>query len=365
MKHAETKNVLMYTAITTHADGTQDIKMILADSAKEAHEIVTAENGDTVRVYANTTDEHGIMYGYGIYRGALSVAKRCAERTYSGTDTQNSILADLKATNAKAGLKTTDEYVHSLVSKMCADAQDYHAKAYEAIITSIARGESIDEQYHNAFLAINSHIMENRRIHNNETSLDFIMNENGDIVSLSVFVAHLINENDSVIPSESLKLTDAQSAELRGAIVNAYNTLSPTQKQITRYLVKGYSQSLIATKMRRTPENICEHVTKIRAHVLESIKTNAPQYMHVMSLAKIEAEIIETAKKRTADRHKNTDKRKQQNAEKMRRYRERKQTEKLMLQNRGHANTPDIHVTPKYVEEYRKRERAKKQAGNK
>ena len=326
IERAEAERKLNFIVITETADGKTLTSTITATSAREAHEVTEKTDGSIVRIYADTADADG----YGIMRGALSVARRCADRTNAGTDTQKRILDDLNTANGKASNSGSAVYLFSLLGKMGADAQDYHAKAYEAIIQSMARGESIDEQYHSAFTAVNTHIMKSRKASKAECSTEYIQDCNGDIISLGTFTARLLNADDRYTPTESNDLTAEEAEHLGRVLSECYSRMTATQKQIVRYLAKGYSQKRIAEKMGRERVTIQGHVDVIRKKTLDHITETAPEFLALIH----SAEIRDKHAIRQTDRHTDTPDRRKQNAEKQRRYRERKKLEAMMKNNR-------------------------------
>ena len=324
IERAEAERKLRFIVITETADGKTLTSTITATSAREAHEVTEKPDGSIVRIYADTADADG----YGIMRGALSVARRCADRTNAGTDTQKRILDDLNTANGKASNSGSAVYLFSLLGKMGADAQDYHAKAYEAIIQSMARGESIDEQYHNAFIAVNTHIMKSRSASKAECSTEYIQDCNGDIISLGTFTARLLNADDRYTPTENNDLTAEEAEHLGRVLSECYSRMTATQKQIVRYLAKGYSQKRIAEKMGRARETVKDHIDIIRKKTFDHITETAPEFLALV-------DVVGLTEKRT-DRHtdKSKSKHAERNAEYCRQYRERKKLEAMMKNNR-------------------------------
>lgn len=305
---------MLYTIIITHADGTQTRTSTNATNTKTAHENAQplAPDGATVRVYPTTQDEHGNINAYAVMRGALQVAKKSAEKTLSrtgGTETQQRIANELTGANARAGQPNAEAlgatYILDMVARLSADSQDIFSCAYNGILTAINDGADISEQYHNAYLTINAHIMAQRSATEYETSTEFIEESGGHLVAVSSYIARIIKNGERYTP------TDAETADKLGAVLSACAVaLTPRQKEIAILTARGYSQRQICDKLNiKAVETVNEHLTHIRKKYLAYITENAPEFLHLIKSAQVNA--VKT------DRHKN-------NAERMREYRKRK-----------------------------------------
>lgn len=305
---------MLYTIIITHADGTQTRTSTNATNTKTAHENAQplAPDGATVRVYPTTQDEHGNINAYAVMRGALQVAKKSAEKTLSrtgGTETQQRIANELTGANARAGQPNAEAlgatYILDMVARLSADSQDIFSCAYNGILTAINDGADISEQYHNAYLTINAHIMAQRSATEYETSTEFIEESGGHLVAVSSYIARIIKNGERYTPM------DAETADKLGAVLSACAVaLTPRQKEIAILTARGYSQRQICDKLNiKAVETVNEHLTHIRKKYLAYITENAPEFLHLIKSAQVNA--VKT------DRHKN-------NAERMREYRKRK-----------------------------------------
>lgn len=320
---------MQYTIIITHADGTQTHASTNATNAKTAHEWAQhlATDGATVRAYPTTQDEHGNINAYAVLRGALQVAKKSAEKAISngGTDTQYRICNELTGANARAGQNGAEErgtaYILDITARLSADSQAIFSDAYSGILDGINDGADITEQYHNAYLTINASIMAQRSASIYELSTEFIEEQGGALVAINSYIARILNNGERYTPTNNGEL-DADTIERLGrALSGAAIALTPRQKDIVKYLAGGCSQRYTAKKLNiKNVATINEHLTRIRKIYLEYFTENAPELLYL-----IDCQAVENAK---TDRHANTDERRRANAEKQRRYRERKKAER-------------------------------------
>lgn len=312
---------MLYTIIITHADGTQTRTSTNATNTKTAHENAQplAPDGATVRVYPTTQDEHGNINAYAVMRGALQVAKKSAEKTLSrtgGTETQQRIANELTGANARAGQPHAEQlgatYILDMVARLSADSQDIFSCAYDGILTAINDGADITEQYHNAYLTINAHIMAQRSATEYETSTEFIEENGGHLVAVSSYIARIIKNGERYTPTDT-ETMDAETADKLGAVLSACAVaLTPRQKEITILTARGYSQRQIADKLNiKSVKTVAEHLTSIRKKYLDYITENAPEFLTLIN----SAQVSETTKKAHRNKH---------NAEYYREYRARK-----------------------------------------
>ena len=316
---------MLYTIIITHADGTQTRTSTNATNTKTAHENAQplAPDGATVRVYPTTQDEHGNINAYAVMRGALQVAKKSAEKTLSrtaGTETQQRIANELTGANARAGQRHAEElgatYILDMIARLSADSQDIFSCAYDGILTAINDGADITEQYHNAYLTINAHIMAQRSATEHETNTEFIEENGGHLVAVSSYIARIIKNGERYTPTDT-ETMDAETADKLGAILSACAVaLTPRQKEITILTARGYSQRQIADKLNiKSVATVNEHLTHIRKKYLDYITENAPEFLTLINSAQVNA--TENATKSKSQRNKH-------NAEYYREYRARK-----------------------------------------
>lgn len=319
---------MLYTIIYTHADGTKTTAHTNASNPKQAHENAsTNANGATVRTYPTTQDNNGDIIAYNVLRGALQIAKKSAEKATAngGTDTQFRIANELTGANAKAGTDGAEKYganyVLDLIARLSADSQDIFSCAYGGILQAIADGAPIDEQYHAGYLSINAHIMAQRAASQKECSTEYIEADGGALVAINTYMARIIKNGERYTPIESGAM-DAQTAERLGAAISAsIAALTPRQKDIVKCVAIGLSQRQTAEKLHiKNGATIELHLQNIRKKVLEYFTENATEFLPL-----INGEKVQSAK---ADRHADTPERRKANAEKQRRYRERKKAEK-------------------------------------
>lgn len=316
---------MKYTIIIMHADGNETRKSTDAHNSKQAHEWAQqfATDGATIRAYPTTQDENGNINAYAVLRGALQVAKKSAEKTEGVTDTQQRMINELKSANAKAGKPEAEElgagYLLDLCARMGADSQDYFGYAYKGILEAIDNGADITEQYHNAYLSINAYVMKQRSATTHELSTEYIEANGGTLVSITTYIARIINNGERYTPTDDNATMDAETAERLGeALSNAMIALTPRQKEIIKLVARDKSQRDIASALNiKNVATVNEHLTHIRAKVLEYFTENAPEFLTIIDGAKVNA----TNTKRNTDRH---TKKNRHNADYYREYRARK-----------------------------------------
>lgn len=287
-----------YTVIARKNDGTDVlIDYVNAINTREAHEKADKKDGVSIRVYPTTTDDDGNIITYNVVRGALQVATISAKKTVTrtgGTDTQRRIANELISVNIRAGAESAEQlgvkYVLDMISDTSADTQDIYSCAEEGILTAIRDGADIVEQYRNAYLYINRHIMKQRGATARECSLEYIQESDGDIVPINAYIARIINGGERYTPFDN-GIIDTKTAERLGAVLsNASALLTPRQKDIVKYIGYGYSIADIAERLNiKSKGTISEHLTRIRVKTLEYFTSNAPEFLYMIDGAKVNA----------------------------------------------------------------------------
>lgn len=326
---------MRYAIITKTADGeTNIVKYVDALNAKTVFASMD-ENGaedEKTLVIPCTVDKNGNADAYGIFKCAVQVATKASKRMldFAPTDTQRRIANELSVINAKIGASAEAEnfgasYVLTLLSQASADTQDFTDIAINSVTDSVSKKMSLYEQYHNAFLAINAENskLKTRRI--KEVSTEYITDNDGQIVALSSQIARILRSDEKYTPSASSEL----SADNVEKIGNAFKAFAPTlterQKTIFSLTARGYSQRQIQEKLKfKAIRTVTDHLCKIRVAFIAYAEQNAPDILTLVNIKEVHAD----NKKRNADKHINNDKRKKANAERMKKYRERKKAEK-------------------------------------
>lgn len=309
-----------YTVLARKNDGTDVlIGCVNAINTKQAHEKVDKKDGITIRVYPTTTDVNGNIITYNVVRGALQVATISAKKTVGrtgGTDTQRRIANELVSVNIRAGADGAEqygaEYVLDMISNTSHDSQDIYSCAEQGILTAIHDGADIVEQYRNAYLCINKHIMKQRGATARECSLEYTRESGGDIVPINSYIARIINGGERYTPFDD-GIIDTETAERLGTVLSSASALlTPRQKDIVKYIGCGYSQRRTAERLNiKSVKTVAEHLTSIRKKYLDYITENAPEFLPLIN----SAQVGETTKKAHRNKH---------NAEYYREYRARK-----------------------------------------
>lgn len=309
-----------YAVFARKNDGTDVlISCVNAINTKQAHEKVDKKDNIAVRVYPTTTDVNGDIITYNVVRGALQVATTSAKKTVDrtgGTNTQRRIANELISVNVRAGADGAEQYgagyVLDMISNMSHDSQDIYSCAEEGILTAIHDGADIAEQYRNAYLCINRHIMKQRGATARECSLEYTQESGGNIVPINAYIARIINGGERYTPYDN-GVIDIETAERLGAVLSdASALLTPRQKDIVEYIGRGYSQRQTAERLNiKSVATVAEHLARIRKIYLEYITENAPEFLYIIKGTQVNNTVI----KRNTNRH---------NAEYYRAYRARK-----------------------------------------
>lgn len=299
---------MKYTVFTRKNDGT-DVLMgcVNAINTRDAHEKADKKDGITIRVYPTTTDVNGNIITYNVVRGALQVAAISAKKTVirtGGTDTQRRIANELISVNVKAGADGAEqygaEYVLNMISNTSPDSQDVYSCAEQGILTAIHDGADIVEQYRNAYLYINRHIMKQRGATARECSLEYIQESGGNIVPINAYIARIINGGERYTPFDD-GIIDTETAEHLGTVLsNASALLTPRQKDIIKYIGRGCSQRQAAERLNiKSVATVNEHLARVRKIYLEYITENAPEFLRIIK----GTQVNNTMDKRNTNRH--------------------------------------------------------------
>lgn len=326
---------MKYTLFITDTNGNTTEKQIDALNAKQAHDHTPIPDGYTVKAFPTTTDENGVINEYALMRGALQVAKRCAEKALAsgGTDTQRRIANELVTVNAKVGANGAEKYginyLLDLISRTSADSQNFHSEAYTAILTAHNNGLPINEQYRDAFKAVNRYIMKQRSATEKESSTEYIQEQGGNIVAINTVIHRIINADEKYIPTVGGKMDDKTAERLGAVLSSAIATLSPRQKQIVELLAKQYSARAIMDKLAiKNERTYQDHIIIIRDNVLDYILKNAPEFSTLIDDINARLDRKRRMEHNNGRKEHNAKDRHKNNAERMREYRKRKKEEK-------------------------------------
>ena len=249
---------MRYTIMITRKDGSQTTLLTEVDNTSKAHEfgLNQCSKGDILRVYATTTNEIGEILIDGVQAGSLTVVKRTTANMISreGGDLQYRLYNECRRS------EITDP-----------DVLDCLSVAQLAIIEAIANGENISDQYHNAYLALNKHLRDNRQINLSVTAQRtvYIEDVDGEIISVNGTINRILSPSERYSPVsdeiDSPDNTDNYNAMIKEIIA----TLTPTQIRILKYLAKGYSQRQIAEVTKRSLGTISDHIRLIRKKAVD------------------------------------------------------------------------------------------------
>lgn len=304
---------MKYVAIVTTTD-TDERMNIDAIDARQAHDVAAKAypTAETVRVYPATDTDAGIV------RGAIMVIRRTAVngvlRT-GGTPTQAKLERETAALNARVRGVDDAARLFSMLPNYSHDMQDMLSDAMTALTCTV--GATLEEKYAAAYREVNKAIHEQAAASEYEISTEFLLDGNGDLVSLNAAIAAIIHGTDKWTPTDGGTMDAETAARLGAALSAALRTVNPTQRKIAEYLARGYSQRRIATETRRDVRTVSRNIAILREKV--------GAYLDITEFAPlIRAALVSAAAKKATASQKGGKK----DAEYYREYRARKAAER-------------------------------------
>ncbi len=330
----------IYTITTTNQDGTTTTTTAAAEAAdaRTVHNIAAqyATSGAVIRVYPDTTTAEGLA------RGALLVARRTSINGIkrvkgNASATQWRMEKELAAANARCRGSETAERIIDVIRDYSPDTQDFFGYAMAGLIDGKAAGKGIAEQYHESFLTLNRYIRSQRAATDKETSTEYIIDGGGNIVSINGVLASIIRGGEKWTPTDGGTMDAATAERLGAAIADAMRTVSPTQRRIAELLARGYSQRQIAKMTGRNERTVKENIAIMRGKVADYVRNNTPEFAYMAGGNNGESTIdtnkaVESAAAANSRRTeggtaRHAEQMKATQAERARRYRERKKAE--------------------------------------
>lgn len=243
--------IAIYT--TTNADGKRAItrQIIDANDMKTAHVIADTNkpHESTVRVYNATTDEQGGILTPGVVAGALTVVKRTTANAIKreGNPLQYKLYSQVRIAHPE----------------QFPDVGDMIGEAIVALLDSIHKGDTIEEQYHNAYKKLNNYLYSMRAIRIDERPAHIYFEDiDGEIVNVNQGINKIISRNERYIPEPD---NDNDTRIKQRKIIKAVlATLTPTQITVLALIAKGYTQRQVAEKLNRSVSTINGHLKLIR-----------------------------------------------------------------------------------------------------
>lgn len=278
------------TITTTDANGntiTTTERAIATTDARAAHTIAANDTLDSaiIRVYPDTSTAAGLM------RGAVMVGRRTAINAVKrqGTPTQHRIECEFAAINARLVGAETPERIAAVMADYSADTQDFYSVALVGLAEARAAGQTIAEQYHSAFLALNRYTHSQRAATDYEISTEFITDGGGDIVAINAAFAAIIRGGDKWTPTDGGTMDAGTAARLGAAIADAMRIVTPTQRRIAELLARGYSQRQIAEKTERELATVNRNIAIMRGKIATYMRDNAPEFVQLIRTAETAA----------------------------------------------------------------------------
>lgn len=253
---------MLFTIIKTEKDNTTS-SIITADTLKQAYDSVKPAHGQqqnaTVRIYPTTTNADGSYNSEGLQAGALMVVKRTTANMISreGGNIQHRLY------NACRTSPVVDN-----------DVLDCIQVAIVELIESISKGLDIEQQYKNAYKALNKHLYDSATIRLDRTAQRTIYIEDieGDIISTNDEIAKILEPGSPYTGDIHLFgfADDMATVVQHRRIINTVALqLKSKQKIVLKHMAKGNSVRQIAEKMNRAVSTTQEHITKIREKAKE------------------------------------------------------------------------------------------------
>ena len=266
---------------TTDADGntTTTQTTTTATDAKQAHDHATTTDGAQIRVYPSTTTAAGIA------RGAVMIARRTAVNAVmrtGGNETQNRIERETAAINARIRGAETAERILSVVNDYSQDTREFFSTAAAALSCAAAQGTGIADQYRAAYRELNAAIHAQRAATEYEISTEFLTDGGGDLVSINTAIASIMRGGDKWTPTDGGNMDAATAARLGAAIADAMRLLSPTQRRIAELLGRGYSQRRIAEMTGRAVSTVAQNIAILRGKIAGYISGAAAEFTYMM-----------------------------------------------------------------------------------
>lgn len=268
-------------ATITDADGntTTTQTTTTATDAKQAHDHATTTDGAQIRVYPSTTTAAGIA------RGAVMIARRTAVNAVmrtGGNETQNCIERETAAINARIRGAETAERILSVVNDYSQDTREFFSTAAAALSCAAAQGMEIVDQYRAAYSELNAAIHAQRAATEYEISTEFLTDGGGDLVSINTAIASIMRGGDKWTPTDGGNMDAATAARLGAAIADAMRLLSPTQRRIAELLGRGYSQRRIAEMTGRAVSTVAQNIAILRGKIAGYISGAAAEFAYMM-----------------------------------------------------------------------------------
>lgn len=251
----------------------QDIKALEKQARTKLKKTFTTVSAASF-AEATDTEKAEIIYCYalrstmGVYKIKLASGKSVENDVQSSrvSSSYHRLEAQIYYACLKAvidGFSNTDAVTRLMDINI--DAYDVVATAAYGAYEALAAGETVEEMIFKALReAVNKYVYSigNKR---GGYHISYMEDINGDIVNVN-------NEIDALF-----KDTDTDT-ETRKAIKDILNALTPKQKTVLKYKVKGYSQRQIAQKMNKTQRSVLKYLRTIRKEASEMYPDLAAKY---------------------------------------------------------------------------------------
>lgn len=203
-----------------------------------------------------------------------------------------------------------DGYIFEHIATANAHTQDFFSVCTLAALENAHATQA--EKAAAIYKAANAYTYASKAAAARDVSTEWIIDGGGDLVAFGTAAASILKGGERWTPTAAAGMDVETAAALGETLAAAFATLTPTQRDITLRLVKGYSQRQAAAALGRSVGTIGKHVAIIRKAFADYITENAPRFAELVRQAETAAAAKATAARDTTA------------AERMRRYRERK-----------------------------------------
>lgn len=205
-----------------------------------------------------------------------------------------------------------DGYIFEHIATANAHTQDFFSVCTLAALEAANAHATQAEKAAAIYKAANAYTYASKAAAARDISTEWIIDGGGDLIAFGTAAASILKGGERWTPTAAAGMDVETAAALGETLAAAFATLTPTQRDITLRLVKGYSQRQAAAALGRSVGTIGKHVAIIRKAFADYITENAPRFAELVRQAETAAAAKATAARDTTA------------AERMRRYRERK-----------------------------------------
>lgn len=236
-----------------------------------------------------------------------------ATQTAIDSDLRRITAATLAALCDNAALDV-DSYIFEHIATANAHTQDFFSVCTLAALEAANAHATQAEKAAAIYKAANAYTYASKAAAARDVSTEWIIDGGGDLVAFGTAAASILKGGERWTPTAAANMDTETAAALGETLAAAYATLSPTERKIAMLIVTERTQEQIAAALGYANKStVCRKIAAIRKAYMDYITANAPQFVGIIRNAETKA--AAAAAKRGHDKTQ---------AERMRRYRERK-----------------------------------------